>query len=79
MRITERAEYVWSSKQEKYLLVKRKSIIWTHGQIAFAKGASAAQNNLASQQASFYGQLQNDYSQQFGAQTNILSSLQNSL
>jgi hypothetical protein len=41
-------------------------------------GPSSQQNQLAAEQASFYGTLQQGYSQMFSGQTNILSSLQKS-
>src|SRR5208337_3279495 len=76
--ITRRVEFVWSSKQDRYILLrKRQSINWTG--VSLCKGASAQQNQLAAQQQQFYGTLQNDYSQQFAQQGNILQSLQNTL
>jgi hypothetical protein len=78
MRITTSAQFVWSEKQNKYLLVKKSSIIWT-GDILYCKGASAAQENLANQQAQFYQTLTSDYGQQFANQSAILNTLQNSL
>ena len=78
MRITKSAEFIWSSKQDKYLLVKRNSsIIWT--KVAWCKGASAAQNNLANSQSQFYNTLQSDYGQQFANQNAILGTLTNTL
>jgi hypothetical protein len=78
MQITTKAEYIWSDKQSRHILVRKKSIIWI-GPVAFAKGASAAQNNLANQQAGFYSALQGDYAQQFAGQNAILGTLTNTL
>ena len=78
MRVITFATYIWSDKQSRLLPVSESSIIWT-GPVCLAKGASAAQENLADQQASFYQQMTSDYSQQFGAQSNILSALTKSL
>lgn len=78
MLVTKFAEYVWSDKQSRYIPVRKMSEKWT-GSVALCKGASAAQNNLANSQASFYNTLQGDYGQQFAAQSNILSSLNNTL
>jgi hypothetical protein len=44
-----------------------------------AKGASAAQENLANEQAAFYQQLTQDYSTQFAGQQAILNTLQSTL
>lgn len=51
---------------------------WFHysGPFMRLKGASAAQERLASSQADFYKTLQQDYGQQFANQGKILSSLQ---
>ena len=78
MLITTKAEYIWSTKQNKYLLVTRQSINWTKS-VGLCKGASSAQSNLANQQSQFYNTLTSDYSQQFANQSNILGSLQKSL
>ena len=78
MQIIQKAEFVWSTRQSRYLLVTRQSISWT-GPISFCKGASSAQENLATQQANFYQTLSQDYGTQFANQSNILSSLNNTL
>ena len=79
MRISSKREYLWSDRQNRYLLVRDvSSIIWT-GAVAVCKGASAAQNSLAASQTQFYNTLSSDYSTQFANQSSILSSLQNSL
>lgn len=78
MRITQKAEYVWSDKQSRYLLVKRVSSI-NRTEVALCKGASSAQTNLANSQSNFYNTLQTDYSTQFGQQSAILGSLQKTL
>lgn len=78
MQITTRAEYVWSSKQDRYILLRKVSRP-DNGRIAFCKGASAQQTDLGNSQQSFYQSLTSDYAQQFGSQNAILSTLQNSL
>jgi hypothetical protein len=78
MWITQKAEFIWSDKQSKYLLVKRKSIFWT-GPILLCKGASSQQTSLADSQQNFYNTLSSDYSTQFANQNSILSTLKNSL
>ena len=78
MLITQKAEYIWSSKQDRYILLRKQSINWT-GLVAFAKGASAQQNALAQQQSNFYSTLQQDYGTQFKDQSNILGTLTKSL
>jgi hypothetical protein len=77
MRIITSAEYVWSSRQDRYILLKEKSIIRTSA--ALCKGASAQQSSLADSQQAFYNQMTADYSQQFAQQGAILQSLQNTL
>jgi hypothetical protein len=78
MQIAKRVEYVWSDKQARYIPIRRLSINWT-GPLAFCKGPSAQQEQLANSQQGFYNTLTNDYSQQFGNQSAILSSLNNTL
>jgi hypothetical protein len=78
MRIITSATYVWSDKQSRPLLVSESSIIWT-GPVCLAKGASAAQNELAGQQSQFYQTMTQDYNQQFANQNSILNSLTKSL
>ena len=78
MQIHLNSEFVWSDRQQKYLLVKRKSVTWA-GEVAFLKGASSAQNNLANQQSQFYSTLQQDYGTQFANQSAILGSLNKTL
>jgi hypothetical protein len=74
MRITTKAEYVWSERQNRYILIRDSSINWT-GVVVFCKGASAQQNELAAQQGAFYSSLTNDYNTQFANQSAILGSL----
>ena len=77
--ITRRADYLWSQKQNKYLLVRKlSSISWTD-QIAQMKGASSQQTQLADSQQQFYNTLSQDYSKQFASQNAILGTLQNTL
>lgn len=78
MRISSRREYVWSLKQNRYILVRDvSSIIRT--EIGWCKGASAAQNSLAASQTQFYNTLSSDYNTQFANQSSILGALNNSL
>ena len=78
MLIHLKSEFVWSTRQERYILLRRKSINWTKS-VGLCKGASSAQSNLANQQSQFYSTLQQDYGTQFANQSNILGSLQKSL
>lgn len=78
MRITTKAEYIWSDKQNCYLILSKKSINWT-GVVALCKGATGDQTNLAANLQSFYNTLSTDYGQQFANQNSILSSLNNTL
>lgn len=78
MRISSRREYLWSARQNRYLLVRDvSSIIRT--EVAGCKGASAAQDSLASSQTNFYNTLSSDYNTQFANQSSILGALNNSL
>ena len=78
MQITQRAEYIWSTRQSRYLLVKKKSINWT-GPVALCKGATAQQSSLADSQQAFYNTMTQDYKQQFANQNAILGTLTNTL
>lgn len=78
MKITTRAEHIWSECQERYILV-RDVFHYLDGPVALCKGASDQQNNLASSQTAFYNTLQQDQSAQFANQQNVLSTLQNTL
>jgi len=76
--IYSKAEYVWSDRQNRYILLRRSSIFWT-GEVASCKGASGQQKTLADQQQAFYSTLMNDYEQQFTNQSSILGALRSSL
>jgi len=78
MKINTFLEFVWSSRQNRYILVRDRSIIWT-GYVLLCKGASSSETNIANQQSSFYSTLQNDYKTQFTNQNNILNTLNKSL
>jgi hypothetical protein len=78
MKITEFAEYIWSDKQSRYLLIRDKSINWTES-VAYCKGASAQQTNLANSQTAFYNTMTQDYNTQFANQNAILGTLTQSL
>jgi hypothetical protein len=78
MIINSKTEYQWSDRQDRYILVRQKSINWTGG-VGFCKGASSAQEQLQQSQSNFYNTLTQDYSQQFASQNAILSSLTNTL
>jgi hypothetical protein len=78
MDISIKREYLWSTTQDRYIIVRdvRRPLF---GQVALAKGASAQQTDIANSQQSFYNTLSSDYNQQFANQNAILSTLQNSL
>jgi len=78
MHISVKREFVWSDKQDRYILLSKKSITWA-GSVAFCKGASAAQEAQAQASANFTNTLTQDYSQQFANQSAILNTLNNSL
>jgi hypothetical protein len=78
MKITTKAEFVWSCKQQRYLLFRENFRIM-ETPVALCKGSSAAQNNLAASQTQFYNTLQSDYGTSFANQQNVLASLQNTL
>jgi hypothetical protein len=78
MHISVKREFVWSDRQDRHILVRdvRRPLF---GQIVLCKGASAAQEAQATSSANFTNTLNQDFTQQFGAQSSILSTLQNSL
>ena len=78
MKFAEFAEYIWSDLQERYLLVREKSINWTKP-VAQCKGASSEQERLAKAQAYFYSVMTQDYQQQFASQNAILNTLTTAL
>src|SRR6185312_9797324 len=78
MRISTKLEYIWSTKQDRYILLRDQSILWT-GQVADCKGASSAQSNIAQSQQAFNNTVINDYNQRFAGSSAILSRINNSL
>jgi hypothetical protein len=80
MKINTFLEFVWSSRQNRYILVRNQSITWTGGvALCKAEGPSSEQQGIASSQQSFYNTLQKDYGTQFANQSNILNALNKSL
>lgn len=80
MKINTFLEFVWSSRQNRYILVRSQSITWT-GEVALCKseGPSSEQQGLASSQQSFYNTLQQSYGTVFAGKENILNTLNKSL
>ena len=78
MNISLYTEFVWSATQDRYILVRQKSINWTKG-VAWCKGPSPQQTALANSQTSFYNTLTSDYNTQFANQSAILGKLNSSL
>ena len=78
MWIKSKAEYVWSDRQNKYILFSQKSIFWT-GPVTLCKGASPQQTAEANASQQFTQNLQQDYAQQFQNQNAILNSINSSL
>jgi len=78
MWVSKRLEFVWSSRQNRYILVRGLSEKWT-GPVSMCKGASQQQTDLANQQSQFYSTMTQDYNQQFANQNAILGTLQKSL
>lgn len=78
MRISSKREFIWSDRQNRYILLKDLSIIWT-GPVVLCKGASQEQTSLGNSQQAFYDQMTKDYSQQFANQNAILGTLTTTL
>ena len=78
MNINLRSEYVWSTRQNRYILVRNQSISWT-GEVALCKGPTSDMIGDASNQQILAQTLHNDFSTQFADQKNILNSLSASL
>ena len=78
MLIASRIEYVWSDKQDRYILLNKIARPFS-GQICLLKGASAQQQNIGNSQQAFYNTLSQDYGQQFANQNAILGSLTKAL
>jgi len=76
--IYSKTEYVWSDRQNRYILLRRSSIFWT-GEVASCKGASGQQRTEADQSQAFTSTLMNDYEQSFSGMNNIISGLKSSL
>jgi hypothetical protein len=78
MQISVKREYIWSDCQDRHILVldSRRPF---YGQVAWAKGASAQQTDIANSQQDFYKSLSANYSQQFQNQNAILGALNKSL
>lgn len=77
MKIYTRLEMVWDGAG--YVPVREESYDCPENGIAWCKGASAEQTDLAKSQTGFYNTLQKDYATQFGNQSNILQALNASL
>jgi hypothetical protein len=76
--ISVKREYIWSDRQDRYIIlldVRRPFF----GQVAWCKGASSQQTDLANSQQNFYNILSADYNQQFANQYAILKTLSKSL
>lgn len=78
MWIKSKAEYVWSDRQRRYILLSQKSIFWT-GNVTLCKGASQQQKDEAAASQQFTQQVQQDYAQQFKNQNAILGAINSSL
>lgn len=78
MNISIKRDFIWSDRQDRYIIIRdvRRPFF---GQVAFVKGASAQQTDIANSQQNFYNSLTANYGQQFANQNAILSTLQNSL
>lgn len=77
MRIHTKLDYIWSGTE--YVLIHSEGFDCPENGLALCKGASSSENAINQQQQAFQTTLQNDYGQQFANQSNILSSLNNSL
>jgi hypothetical protein len=78
MKITEFAEYIWSDRQDRYILIRDKSINWT-SPVCQLKGASAAQEQLQQSESDFYNTMTQDYNTTFGENQAIMSTLTTAL
>jgi hypothetical protein len=80
MRIWTKVVSRWDEELARYVADEALSEWYIYeGPIEHCKGASAAQENLANEQAQFYQQLTAQQSQTFAEQQSILSTLQSSL
>lgn len=80
MRIHTYLSYQWDDNACAYKLIHEEGYDLPDGSpIALCKGASSAQDSLATSQTNFYNTLQQDTAQQFAGQTAILNSLNSSL
>lgn len=79
MKIYTRIEMQWDASLQQYVTVSEDSFDCPENGLALCKGASSSENSINQQQQQFQNTLQSDYGQQFANQSNILSSLTNSL
>jgi len=79
MNLSVKREYLWSGTQDRYIILKDVRRPFFGQRVAWAKGASAQQTDIANSQQDFYKSLSANYGQQFGQQSAILSTLQKSL
>lgn len=80
MRIHTRIEMVWCEERKQYVQIAEEGYdLPDNASIAYCKGASTQQTDLAKSQTDFYGTLMKDYDTQFVNQQNILGTLNNKL
>lgn len=80
MRIHTRIEMVWCEECKQYVQIAEEGYdLPDNSPVAYCKGASTQQTDLANSQQNFYNTLQNDYGTQFANQSNILNTLNASL
>ena len=78
MRVITKSEHLWSTRQQRYILLAEK-FHYSESPVALCKGATSAQDQLAASQTQFYNTLQQDQSASFANNQNVLASLQNTL
>lgn len=79
MRVHTRIAYQWCDENQQYVLVSEEGFDCPETGLALCKGATDAQNNLATSQSNFYNTLSQDYGTQFANQSAILGSLNSAL
>lgn len=80
MRIHTRIEMVWCDERKEYVQITEEGYdLPDDASVAYCKGASDQQTDLAKSQQDFYDTLSKNYNTQFANQSNILNTLNSSL
>ena len=76
MKIYSSSEFFWSTKQNRYIIVKQKSSDYD-GEILLCKGATATQDQLSQSEANYYNVATQNAQTTFGESQAALSAVQN--